>query len=101
LGNVPDTFEKQMNNHEHFDELAHLFKVLAHPTRLCILSCLKDKEYCVHDIESIANCRQANISQHLSLLRANGLVQTKKVGKKVYYSVAKKNLPLLSLFSAH
>jgi DNA-binding transcriptional ArsR family regulator len=88
-----------MKRLSHFDEFAHLLKVLGHPTRLCILSCLQDKEYCVHDIESITSCRQANISQHLSLLRTNGLVQTKKVGKKIYYSVSAKNLPILTILS--
>lgn len=67
------------------NELAHLFKTLAHPARLCILVALEEKEHTVHELQEIVCCRQANVSQHLALLRREHLVKTRREGKKVIY----------------
>lgn len=69
-----------------YNETAHLLKVLAHPTRLMILSHLKKNEHSVHEIQEHMHCRQANLSQHLALLRREHLVKTRRDGKKIMYS---------------
>ena len=66
---------------------AALFQALAHPTRLQILEVLRDGELSVSAIRSKVARDQANISQHLSLLRLRGLVVNRKEGNQVFYSV--------------
>ncbi len=66
---------------------ATLFQALAHPTRLQILEVLRDGELSVSAIRSRVARDQANISQHLSLLRLRGLLVNRKEGNQVFYSV--------------
>lgn len=66
---------------------ADLLKALAHPTRLHILAILGRGEACVCHLTSVIKQRQANISQHLMVLREAGLVQDRKDGVLVYYSL--------------
>lgn len=66
--------------------LAHLYRVLANPSRLEILHVLSEGEVCVSQIEELTHFRQAYISQQLSILRNEKLVKARRVGKKVFYS---------------
>jgi DNA-binding transcriptional ArsR family regulator len=66
---------------------ADLLKALAHPTRLHILEILGREEACVCHLTSIIKQRQANVSQHLMVLREAGVVQDRKDGVLVYYSL--------------
>lgn len=84
-----------MNDNNDFSALARLFKVLAHPTRLCILTRLNVEECSVSELQEELCCRQANVSQHLALLRREDLVRTKKAGKKVLYELNRNNKELL------
>ncbi len=65
-------------------------------TRLKLLLCLSKGEKNVTEL--IGNCglSQSAVSQHLEKLRSSGLVQTKKVGKEVYYSLVHKKAAELS-----
>jgi len=76
-----------------FGMQADLFKALAHPTRLYILEVLSQEEACVCHLTTVIKQRQANISQHLLVLREAGLVQDRKDGVLVYYRLADKRLP--------
>jgi DNA-binding transcriptional ArsR family regulator len=71
-----------------YEQLAELFKGLAHPTRLQILDLLREGEMCVCHIEASLNRRQAYVSQHLMSLREAGLVQSRREGLQVYYWLA-------------
>lgn len=73
---------------EAVDIQAELFKALAHPTRLRILEALARDEECVCHLTALLQQRQANISQHLMVLREAGLVQDRKEGVLVYYRLA-------------
>ncbi|WP_408954701.1 ArsR/SmtB family transcription factor [Natroniella sp. ANB-PHB2] len=64
-----------------------LFKALAHPTRIQILELLQQGELCVCHIYEELEQSQSNISQHLSKLKKNQLVKSRKDGLKVYYSL--------------
>lgn len=68
-----------------YEQLAELFKGLAHPTRLQILDLLREGEMCVCHIEASLNKRQAYISQQLMTLRDAGLVDSRRDGLQVYY----------------
>ncbi len=67
---------------------AQLIKAMAHPTRLQILEILSRYESCVCHLEAILRRPQANISQHLAVLREAGLVADRKDGLIVYYRLA-------------
>ena len=66
---------------------AHLFRALAHPKRLEIMTVLHDRELCVSEIVNRVHLPQSNVSQHLMVLRKAHLLCTKKVGQKMYYYV--------------
>jgi DNA-binding transcriptional ArsR family regulator len=64
-------------------------KALSHETRLLILCLLIEEEKSVTEIEEILSLRQPAISQQLARLRADGLVDTRREGKSVFYSLAR------------
>jgi ArsR family transcriptional regulator len=68
--------------------VSRLVKMLAHPTRLEIICVLKDGETCVKDICRALDKRQANISQHLGLLRQGGFIDLKREGNTSRYFIA-------------
>ena len=74
---------------KHFDALrkfkAGIFKVLAHSTRIHIIETLRSKELSVNEILEQVEVSQANLSQHLTILRQNHLVTTRKNGNQVLY----------------
>ncbi len=67
---------------------AEMCKVFTSPKRLEILNLLRGNELSVNQVAKKANIRQANISQHLSILREKGIVKTRRAGKTIYYSLA-------------
>jgi DNA-binding transcriptional ArsR family regulator len=64
-------------------------KALAHEARLVILCLLAEEEKSVTEIERILNLRQPAISQQLARLRADGLVEARRDGKNIFYSMAR------------
>lgn len=71
-----------------FELHAELLKALAHPRRLEIVQLLREQELCVSDIYEMLDLPQANISQHLMILREAGVVETRREGKQVLYTIA-------------
>lgn len=71
-----------------FDIHADLLKALAHPRRLEIVQLLRGQELCVSDIYEMLDLPQANISQHLMILRDAGVVTTTRDGKQIRYRLA-------------
>jgi DNA-binding transcriptional ArsR family regulator len=70
-------------------EASGFLKALAHEGRLLILCRLIGEEKSVTDIEKLLSLRQPAVSQLLARLRADGLVETRREGKNVFYSVAR------------
>ena len=67
---------------------AKILKAMAHPVRLQILEALStDVQACVCHLENVLHLRQAYISQQLATLREAGLVQDRREGLNVYYSL--------------
>lgn len=66
---------------------ADVFQVLAHPTRIHIVECLRDGELTVSAILEQVAVEPANASQHLTVLRSKGLVVNRKEGNQVFYSL--------------
>ena len=70
------------------EEVARYFAALSVPMRLKILNALRDGERNVGDLTDITQCTQANVSKHLSVLAASGLVGKSRSGTSVYYRIA-------------
>ena len=73
---------------EFADLHAHICKGLADPKRLLILNALRDGERSVGDLCEELDLPQANVSQHLAVLRDRGLVATRRDGQRIFYSVS-------------
>ncbi|MDQ4059860.1 MAG: metalloregulator ArsR/SmtB family transcription factor [Pseudomonadota bacterium] len=72
----------------HARDASEFLKALAHEGRLVILCLLSERERSVTELESILDLRQPSVSQQLARLRADNLVQTRRDGKNIYYSLA-------------
>ena len=66
---------------------ASVCKGLADPKRLLIINALRDGEMSVGELCSTLDLKQANVSQHLAILRDKGLVESRRDGQRVYYSL--------------
>lgn len=70
------------------DEATTLLKALAHPARLTICCQLKDEEMSVGDMEERLDIKQPRLSRELSKLRDEGLVETRRESKVIFYRLA-------------
>ena len=70
-------------------DASEFLKALAHEARLLILCMLLEEEKTVGEIEEALRLRQPAISQQLARLRAEGLVETRRDGKNIFYSLAR------------
>jgi DNA-binding transcriptional ArsR family regulator len=70
-------------------EASEFLKALSHEARLMILCLLATGEKSVSEIEKMLKLRQPAVSQQLARLRADGLVETRRNGKNIYYSLAR------------
>ena len=62
-------------------------KVFSNSTRLEILNLLRDKEMSVTELIEKTRLSQANISQHLSIMKSKGIVTSNRKGKNIYYKL--------------
>lgn len=69
-------------------EASSFLKAISHEGRLMILCHLASGEKSVTELEELLSSRQAAVSQQLSRLRLEGLVQPRRDGKTIYYSLA-------------
>ncbi|MFW6024626.1 MAG: ArsR/SmtB family transcription factor [Dichotomicrobium sp.] len=74
--------ERMVQNARHASEF---LKALAHEGRLMILCYLVTGEKSVGELESLLSARQAAVSQQLARLRYEGLVESRREGKTIYY----------------
>lgn len=70
-------------------EASEFLKALSHEVRLLILCFLIEGEKSVTEIEKMLRLRQPAVSQQLARLRADGLVETRRNGKNIYYSLSR------------
>lgn len=63
-------------------EVADLLKTLSHPARLMIVCSLVESEYSVGELEEKIEVHQPHLSQHLTVLRNSGIVETRRDGKR-------------------
>lgn len=63
------------------------FEALANPVRLKIILALGERPMCVCELSEKLSERQPLISQHLAILRDSGLVEAKRIGNRIQYSI--------------
>jgi DNA-binding transcriptional ArsR family regulator len=70
------------------DEASELLKALANRHRLIIVCQLIDQERSVGELAALLKVRDSTVSQHLALLRKDGLVKARREGQTIWYSIA-------------
>ena len=66
---------------------AEMCKVFSNSTRLEILNLLRDGELSVTELINKTGLSQANISQHLAIMKSKGIVASRRRGKNIYYTL--------------
>jgi len=66
---------------------AEIFQALAHPTRVAIVEALAGGELSAGQLIGRLGLEQANASQHLAVLRSKRVVETRRAGNQIYYSL--------------
>lgn len=70
------------------EQMAAMLKAIAHPTRLMLLEELLNGERCVCELVPMTGADFSTVSKHLTLLKAAGLVKSRKQELNVHYSIA-------------
>ena len=73
---------------EHAGDAVQLLKALANEKRLMVLCMLADGERSVGELNAELDLSQSALSQHLAVLRADGLVETRRDAQTIYYTLA-------------
>ena len=81
---------------------ADIFQALGHPTRIAILELLRDGELSAGTLIEKLGMEQANVSQHLGVLRAKLILVNRRAGNQVFYSIRDRIiLEVLNLMRAY
>ncbi len=80
---MQNTFDKTQS----YEREAEILKVLGHPIRLKIVAGLLSEACNVKKIWECLGLPQATVSQHLALLKNKGIIEGRRSGVEVYYSV--------------
>jgi DNA-binding transcriptional ArsR family regulator len=73
---------------EIYERQVGICKAFANPTRLRILDLVAHRDYAASDLQKDLSISKANLSQHLAILKAAGVVVTQRDGKRVYCHLA-------------
>jgi DNA-binding transcriptional ArsR family regulator len=74
------------------DRAASLFRALGDSERLRLLEMLAQKERCVSELAGAVDAGLSTVSQRLKVLRAEQLINRRRVGKHIYYSLADEHI---------
>ncbi len=85
--NLDDLLNK-LPSYEQAEELTNILSVLSDPTRLRILWFLCHTKECVNDISEAVNMSAPAVSHHLKLLKQVKIIESKKDGKEMHYTLA-------------
>ncbi len=75
---------------------ADICKTIANSNRQAIIDALRDKELTVSELIKKTGISQANLSQHLAILRTKGVVNSRREGNNIFYSIA--NIKILQAY---
>lgn len=78
---------------EKIEKIAQILKIISHPVRLFILEMLEDNEkMCVSDIIERTNTEQSTLSHHLLKMKQNGILDSERSGKQIFYFIKFKDI---------
>lgn len=80
------------NKDETYREAASIFRALGEEGRLKTLFLISKQECCVSEIANVMNENVAAVSQRLKLLKSERIVNSRREGKHIYYSLADKHI---------
>jgi DNA-binding transcriptional ArsR family regulator len=87
---MSNTITQRMLTDEELELIARHFRLLGEPMRLKILQVVCREPHTVGDIVAATDATQANVSKHLALLAAGGILKRERDGQCVYYEVKDK-----------
>lgn len=70
-----------------YEAQAKVFKALAHPTRVFLVDELAGGPRCVCELTALADADISTVSKHLAILKNAGIVQDKRRGTQIFYSL--------------
>lgn len=71
---------------------AEMCKTFSNPTRLEILNLLRNKEMPVTELTEKTKTNQANISQHLAIMKSKGIVSSNRKGQQIFYKLTNQKI---------
>ncbi len=77
---------------DQIEAVAKILKSMSHPIRLKILCLLQDRELSVGDIRNEVETTNANVSQHLNILRNQGIIDFRKDANFIYNRITDKRI---------
>ncbi len=83
--------ERNMPSDEALTRLSEFFDAMSDVTRLKLLSVLSASAMCVTDLAAVCSLNQTTVSHQLRILKAQRLVECKRQGKVMFYSLANGN----------
>jgi len=88
LNNLTEQIPEAEQMRRHAAAAANLLKAMANPSRLLILCLLGGGELAVGTLNARIPLSQSALSQHLAILRAQGLVQTRRESQTIFYRIS-------------
>ncbi|HIJ70902.1 MAG TPA: winged helix-turn-helix transcriptional regulator [Planctomycetes bacterium] len=85
------------NKQQIFEKQAQIAKAISHPLRIAVLDFLRAGPQCVCDIAEHLGSERSNVSRHLSVMTNAGVLESRKEGLKVIYTL--KTPCILDFFS--
>lgn len=84
--------KKEKENFVEVKTVSKFLECFSSPVRLMIICSLIDGEKNVKSFSSNIKTTKGNVSQHLKILETNGILQSRKEGNKVFYSIKNKKV---------
>lgn len=79
---------KNRADRESYERQANICKAFANPTRLQLVGMLEESDCWASELQQGLGISKANLSQHLSILKAAGIVNTQRDGKQLFCKLA-------------
>lgn len=94
-GNLPNNLQELMPSGNSFDLIADLFKIISDSKRLHLFWILLHCEECLINLSALLNISSSALLHHIKILNNNGLIESRRCGKEVYYTASKTDKSLL------
>ena len=94
--------QEHMLKEEALRKMCGIFRILGEPSRMKIVLALLEGETCVYHLTQICGGSFSSVSHQLRILRDNGIVKTRRIGKNIEYSIADEHVrEMVEMGKAH